>query len=163
MRMGAIRISVAVAGAAAGLVFVVPAVSASPPAIPIPAATSLSYTGSEQTYAVPAHIAMVEVNVTGGAGGGGDVGMPLTGYLAVHGRERLYAEVGENGGYNSGATFGGGGAAGAFAPIAGCAGTDPTDDCGNALAGAGGGASDVRSCSEHAAHCTAGSAPRTRA
>ena len=73
----------------------------------------------------------------------------LGGYLSVTAGEKLYVEVGVDGTYGGPATFGGGGAAGA-SPCSGNGG-----ECGTWLATAGGGASDIRSCSEHVKKCPA--------
>jgi hypothetical protein len=102
---------------------------------------------------------LVEADVNGANGGGGDIGMPLGGYLRVSGGERLYVEVGVNGSFAGGATFGGGGAAGAIPLSLGtkpCIGIDASGSCGGALAGSGGGASDLRGCSERATSCPGG-------
>ncbi len=120
---------------------------------PIPAARSFSPKGAEQSYVVPANVVLVETDLVGGSGGGGAYGMVEGGYLPVRDGERLFAEVGANGTYEGGPTFGGGGAAGAFAP---CRSADPDGRCGGAFAGSGGGASDIRTCSESAARCAVG-------
>ncbi len=103
----------------------------------IPAAKTFTYTGGEQSYAVPADVEVLGVEAVGANGGGGNAGMPLGGYLKVQAGQTLYAEVGENGSYGGAATFGGGGAAGAY----------PGPGSNNTFAGSGGGASDVRACS----------------
>lgn len=145
-----------VAGLAAGLFgSAAPAVAAGTIAAP----TTFSSTGSEQTYTVPGNVAMVEVDVNGAPGGGGNVGGSVGGYLQVSGGQKLYAEVGSAGAFEGGATFGGGGAAGAFPTALGtppCTGGDGTGSCGGAFAGSGGGASDVRTCSESATSCPGG-------
>ena len=80
--------------------------------------------------------------------GVGQQGEGITGYLTVAPGQSLFAEVGQNGSYNGGATFGGGGAAGKPPPtISGGLGE---------YASSGGGASDVRACSIHAASCPGG-------
>lgn len=124
--------------------------SAAPVARPVPAPRSFAPNGAEQSYVVPANVALVEADLVGGSGGGGESGMVEGGYLPVQGAERLFVEVGANGTYEGGATFGGGGAAGAFAP---CRNANPDGRCGGAFAGSGGGASDIRTCSEAAVRC----------
>ncbi len=114
----------------------------------LPAAQTFTYTGSEQTYTVPAGVAMLMVHALGAQGGpgpigAGGVGEDLTAYLPVKPGEVLYTEVGQDGTAGGGATFGGGGAAGAQSD-------------GLASASSGGGASDVRLCSELAASCAGG-------
>ncbi|HLW94393.1 MAG TPA: hypothetical protein VKS25_03360 [Solirubrobacteraceae bacterium] len=121
----------------------------------LPAAQAFAPTGAEQVYVVPAGIALIETDLAGGNGGGGAVGMAEGGYLRVHAGEKLYVEVGADGAYEGGATFGGGGAAGAFAA---CPQADPDGRCGGSFAGSGGGASDVRTCSEAAKRCAKGGA-----
>ena len=95
-------------------------------------------TGSEQCYTVPAGTSWLYVSAVGqpgsgslGTGGGGGNGAVVAGYVPVSGGQTLYVEVGDG-------TFGGGAA---------------TDGYG----GAGGGASDVRTCSLSA--CAIGAAP----
>ena len=69
----------------------------------------------------------------------------------------LYAEVGQSGTAGGGATFGGGGAAGAPPPgVPDCGIGDQRVPCSGPWAGSGGGASDVRTCSELAASCPGG-------
>lgn len=114
--------------------------------------TILSYTGGEQTYTAPTGVVAVGVAVQGAWGGEdngvGQQGEGITGYLTVTPGQSLFAEVGQNGSYNGGATFGGGGAAGKPPPtISGGLGE---------YANSGGGASDVRACSIHAASCPGG-------
>ena len=125
----------------------------------IPGPRTFNPTGAQQVYTVPANVTLVEADVNGANGGGGDLGMPLGAYLPVTGHETLYAEVGVNGTYAGGKTFGGGGAAGAIPLSLGtapCTGIDAVGSCGGALAGSGGGASDVRTCSELVARCPGG-------
>ncbi len=122
------------------------------PASAIPSPATLSYTGGEQTYTIPSNVLAVGVAVQGAWGGEdngvGQQGEGITGYLTVTPGQSLFAEVGQNGSYNGGATFGGGGAAGQPPPtISGGLGE---------YANSGGGASDVRSCSLHAASCSGG-------
>ena len=119
-----------------------------------PPVTFLS-TGAEQSYTVPSGVALVSVAAWGawGAGAAGGPGHYSTafgqnpaawqGLLAVTPGQSLYAEVGSNGSANGGADFGGGGAAGS---------PDPE----GAEAGSGGGASDIRACSELASSCPGG-------
>jgi hypothetical protein len=114
----------------------------------LPAAQTFTYTGSEQAYTVAAGVAMVMVHALGAQGGPGDIGAggvgeDLTAYLPVKPGEILYTEVGQDGSPGGGATFGGGGAAG-------------TNSYGSPIASSGGGATDVRLCSEHAASCAGG-------
>ncbi len=123
----------------------------------IPAPTTLSYTGGEQSYTTPSNVLVVGVAAQGAWGGQsnnvGQQGAGITGYLTVTPGQTLFAEVGQNGGYDGGATFGGGGAAGAPPPVVCMSNGGP---CGGAYASAGGGASDVRTCSIHAASCAGG-------
>lgn len=114
----------------------------------LPAAQTFTYTGSQQTYTVPAGIAIIAVHALGASGGpgpigAGGVGEDLTAYLPVKPGEVLYTEVGQDGTAGGGATYGGGGAAG-------------TQGDGLAAASSGGGATDVRLCSELAATCKGG-------
>ncbi|MEU8000913.1 hypothetical protein AB0B66_07115, partial [Catellatospora sp. NPDC049111] len=100
-------------------------------------------TGGEQVWNVPAGVTNVHVVVIGAPGGGGDgsgedgrPGARVEADLAIPaGVTKLWVEVGERGGDGGGGGFpgfGGGGEAGAGAPFNG---------------GAGGGASDIRTCS----------------
>jgi hypothetical protein len=141
-----VAVGVAVFGSAPGASAVTAARTA-------PAAMSFAPTGAEQSYVVPANVALVETDVEAGDGGGGAYGMAEGGYLRVRGGERLYVEVGADGTYEGGPTFGGGGAAGAFAA---CNQPNPDGRCGGAFAGSGGGASDIRTCSETAKRCRGG-------
>jgi len=126
----------------------------------IAAPVQFLYTGGEQTYTVPAGVGLVGVQLQGGAGGsvngpgGGDPG-GVGALLPVFPGERLFVEVGQNGAYNGGATFGGGGAAGPPAPLV-CQNTNGSGPCNGAYASSGGGASDVRTCSEHTTSCPGG-------
>ena len=110
---------------------------------------TLSYTGGEQTYAVPSGITALEVTATGGSGGNGanSTGGPAavtTGDIAVTPAEVLYIEVGGAGGAgNLSASTATGGFNGGGSGASGAAG--------------GGGASDVRTCSSSAVSCADGS------
>jgi hypothetical protein len=121
----------------------------------ISAPSTLSYTGGEQAYVVPSGVVAVGVAVQGAWGGQDNstngvnqAGEGVTGYLSVTPGELLYAEVGQNGAYAGGATFGGGGAGG----------DPPSTVYGGAgeYASSGGGASDVRTCSMNATSCVGG-------
>jgi hypothetical protein len=108
----------------------------------LPAAKMFVYTGAEQIYAVPAGVVLLTVRAVGAYGGpalfqAGD-GEDLTAYLPVTPQETLYTEVGQIGSVGGGAGFGGGGAAG------------------TADGNSGGGATDVRTCSDLAAACPGG-------
>lgn len=124
------------------------ATQATASATTVPGETVFAYTGAQQTYTVPSNVLLVGIDVAGASGGGGNVGASLGGYLGVNGGETLYPEVGQQGTFGGGATFGGGGAAGQFPGCSGC--SVPT------AAGSGGGASDVRTCSETATSCQGG-------
>ena len=96
-----------------------------------------SYTGSEQTFTVPAGVVGVSVDAvgghgaSGGAGVGGGSGADVTGDLATIPGSQLYIEVGgdgSSGGFNGG---GGGGYGGYYVQ-------------GWSNGGTGGGASDLR-------------------
>lgn len=125
-------------------------------------------TGHQQVYKVPNGVQMVGVKLVGGPGGNNDpqpldshtasYGATLEGYLATSPGETLYVEVGESGRAGGGATFGGGGAAGTPPPgVPNCSGgTDHSLPCDGPWAGSGGGASDVRTCSELATSCPGG-------
>jgi hypothetical protein len=98
------------------------------------------YTGSEQTFSVPANVTSVSIAAVGGAGGAvgmesGGVGGTASAELAVSSGETLYVEVGGAG--QSGANGGAGGWGGGGAGGVGDSGTG----------GGGGGASDVRTVS----------------
>lgn len=113
---------------------------------------------------------MLGLDVVGGFGGDDDAQLPLAsqigsygasleGYLSTRPGERLYIEVGQSGKAGGGATFGGGGAAGTpppGIPDCGPGSAVPSDPCAGAWAGSGGGASDVRTCSELAPSCPGG-------
>src|SRR5204863_294023 len=77
--------------------------------------STFTYTGSEQTFVVPAGVSSVHVVATGGhgesvsGGGAGGAAATVTGDLAVTPAETLYVEVGGVGG---GGLYGGGGAGG---------------------------------------------------
>ena len=161
IRLRAVTTCAAVAIAMGGSI----AVASGTQAVVTPAPRTFEPTGHEQVYTVPEGVTLVETDVNGADGGGGSLGMPLGGYLAVSGGEKLYVEVGVNGSYGGGATFGGGGTAGAIPLTLGvkpCTGIDAAGSCGGALAGSGGGASDIRSCSERAASCPGGGTDASR-
>lgn len=127
-------------------------------------------TGHQQVYTVPSGVQMVGVNVVGGFGGDNDPQVPLGsqiasygaslfGYLATRPGETLYVEVGQSGRAGGSATFGGGGAAGTPPPgVPDCtlSNSDKSLPCSGPWAGSGGGASDVRTCSELAPSCPGG-------
>jgi hypothetical protein len=116
--------------------------------------TILGYTGGEQAYTVPSGVVAVGVAVQGAWGGQdsatgiNQAGEGIEGYLDVAPGQGLFGEVGQNGSYAGGATFGGGGAAGQPPPTVGTSA--------GVYASSGGGASDVRTCSLHAASCAGG-------
>ena len=113
-----------------------------------PGPTTLTYTGAQQSYTVPSGVVLLSIEAigaTGGSTGFGGSGFGLTAQLPVTPNEVLYAEVGEPGTTGGGPSFGGGGGAGTTS-----AGTT------NADAGSGGGATDVRTCSEVAKNCADG-------
>ncbi len=119
-----------------------------PPAAAVPAPRTFGYTGAEQSYAVPHGVTLLTVTAAGGHGGPtvniGQSGLTLTAYLPVRPGEILFTEVGQSGSYQGGPGFGGGGAAG-------------KDIRSNIVdAGSGGGATDVRTCSERASKCAGG-------
>jgi hypothetical protein len=106
---------------------------------------TFSSTGAEQCYVVPSGVSELALTAIGGSGGAavfpatpGGAGAVVSGMLAVTPGETLYVEVGANGTFDSGGTFGGGG------------------ESGINLAGAGGGASDLRTCSSAAGSCPGG-------
>lgn len=144
----ALLVGLAVTMASSAMAISSQVVTAGAAAPAIPAETVYSYTGGEQSYTVPSNVLLVGLDVAGASGGGGNVGAFLGGYLPVQGGQTLYAEVGRQGSFGGGATFGGGGAAGAW--------TCPGSCSANAPAGSGGGASDVRTCSELASNCAGG-------
>jgi hypothetical protein len=119
------------------------------PAAVTATATTLSYSGAEQSYTVPSGIVLLSVQAVGGPGGGatgtGGSGLALTAQLPVTPGEVLYAEIGEPGSTAGGSGFGGGGAAGPTSSGATTTG-----------AGSGGGATDIRTCSETAKNCPGG-------
>ncbi len=145
-----------------------------PPAVALPAAApgiaapkQYVPTGHQQVYTVPSGVLLVGVLVVGGWGGSddpqpsgsqiGSAGASLQGYLATRPGEVLYAEVGQNGTAGGGTAFGGGGAAGASPPgVLDCGIGNKTVPCSGPWAGSGGGASDVRTCSELVATCPGG-------
>src|SRR5579862_2540474 len=112
-------------------------------------------TGAEQRYTVRPGVQLLAVLVQGAWGGGwgggsghyvstiGQNGAAWQGLLPVTPGETLYVEVGSNGAANGPASFGGGGAAGSANPE-------------GAVAGSGGGATDIRTCSERASRCPGG-------
>jgi hypothetical protein len=127
-----------------GLGFTAIQASAAAPAGP----RHFSFTGREQSYVVPRGVTLVLVNALGAVGGPtatiGQSGLALMAYLPVKPGEVLFTEVGQPGSEQGGPGFGGGGAAG-------------RDIHENIVdAGSGGGATDVRTCSEHAAKCVGG-------
>lgn len=131
---------------------VVPAV-----AFAVAPAVTFKSTGAEQRYHVPAGARLLAVLAQGAWGGGWGGGCCPAHYTSVIGQsgagwlafvpvkpgETLYVEVGSNGTANGRATFGGGGAAGSPNPE-------------GAEAASGGGATDIRTCSEHAVRCPGG-------
>ena len=125
-----------------------PVVAAAPAALP-PMRQFVS-TGAQQSYTVPPGVTLLSVHAVGAWGGPafqqGGPGEAITAYLPVTPDEVLYTEVGQTGAANGPATFGGGGAAGKQA--GGWA-----DEV---LPSSGGGATDVRTCSEKARSCPAG-------
>jgi hypothetical protein len=139
-------------------------------AFAIAAPTQFAPTGGQQVYTVPSGVLLEGVVAVGGWGGSTDpqppasnnifaAGATLQGYLATSPGETLYAEVGQSGTAGGGPTFGGGGAAGTPPPgVPNCmlGGSDMSVPCSGPWAGSGGGASDVRTCSELAASCSAG-------
>ncbi len=136
-------------------------------AFAIAAPTQFNPTDQQQVYTVPSGVMLEGVVTVGGWGGSTDPQPPASegifaepatvqGYLATTPGETLYPEVGQSGTSGGGATFGGGGAAGTPPPgIPDCrlAGSDMSVPCSGPWAGSGGGASDVRTCSELAASC----------
>ncbi len=125
------------------------------------APATFSSTGAEQSYTVPGGVMLEGVLVQGASGGSNNaqpgyptdqVGAALQGYLQTTPGQTLYTEVGQNGTAGGGATFGGGGAAGSGGSGNVCNGLP----CDGAVAGSGGGASDVRTCSMSATSCPGG-------
>jgi hypothetical protein len=105
-------------------------------------ATSFTFTGSEQTYTVPAGVANVTITAIGGAGGTlpsgglpGGRGATVTGIVTVSPGQVLYVHVGGVGDMPSGG-YNGGGAGGVAQE--------------GSKASGGGGASDVRTAPESA-------------
>ena len=142
-------------------VIVAGALALAGPAPAIPAATTFSYTGSEQSYTVPSGVVMVAMAAEGGLGGqfaeGGGREGGVGAMSPVTPGQMLFAEVGAAGVYNGGPVFGGGGAAGAPPPVIGmCTTGGPFTPCADVYASSGGGASDVRTCSMSAASCPGG-------
>ena len=136
-------------------------------ALGIAAPKQFAPTGHQQVYTVPSGVLLLGVVAVGGWGGSddpqpsgsqiGSAGASLQGYLATRPGELLYPEVGQSGTAGGGATFGGGGAAGAPPPgVPDCGIGDKKVPCSGPWAGSGGGASDVRTCSELAASCPGG-------
>ncbi len=139
-------------------------------ALGMAAPTQFTPTGQQQVYTVPSGVLLEGVVAVGGWGGSTDPqppalqgifaeGATLQGYLATRPGQTLYAEVGQSGTAGGGSTFGGGGAAGAPPPgVPNCtlAGSDMSVPCSGPWAGSGGGASDIRTCSELAASCSGG-------
>ncbi len=117
-------------------------------ALALPGPRSFRFTGREQSYVVPRGVTLVMVNALGAVGGPtvtiGQSGLSLTAYLPVTPGEVLFTEVGQPGSNQGGPGFGGGGAAG----------KDVHENIVDA--GSGGGATDVRTCSEHATRCRGG-------
>jgi glycine rich protein len=124
--------------AAQSLGFVTPAFAATPTNV------SFSYTGAEQSWAVPTGVTLIHVNLIGGMGGGGydlDHGAPghnVTADLAATPGQTLYIEVGGRGGN---------GTDGARGSQHGLGGFNGGGDGGLFVGGGGGGASDVRTIS----------------
>src|SRR5579862_2036735 len=124
-------------------------------ALAIAPSVTFKSTGAEQRYAVPSGVRLLAVLVQGAWGGGwgggsghyvstvGQNGAAWQGLVPVTPGQTLYVEVGSIGTANGGATFGGGGAAGSPNPE-------------GAVAGSGGGATDIRTCSERASRCPGG-------
>lgn len=117
-------------------------------AVVVPAPVVFHATGAEQSYVVPPGVALLGAVVQGGWGGSNrgvnEAGAGLGGLLRVQPRQVLYIEVGRNGRYDGGPTFGGGGAAGLPPPLVMVCKHRP---CNGDYASSGGGASDVRTCS----------------
>jgi Glycine rich protein len=151
-------------------VVVAAAVTLGPPAgaSGFAAPATFSSTGAEQSYTVPSGVTVEGVLVQGAWGGSADPqppasntifapGATLQGYLPTTPGQKLYTEVGQNGTAGGGAKFGGGGAAGGPPPgVPNCGIGDKSVPCSGPWAGSGGGASDVRTCSELAASCPGG-------
>ena len=75
--------------------FAVIAASAAAPTVP--AARTFDATGREQSYTVPAGVALIETDLQGGTGSSRSSARPLGAYLPVTAGEKLYVEVGSNG------------------------------------------------------------------
>jgi hypothetical protein len=154
-------------GVAAAAWVVVAAALGQATASGIAAPKQFAPTGHQQVYTVPAGVMLEGVVAVGGWGGSDDpqpsgspigaAGAAVQGYLATKPGETLYAEVGQSGKPGGGATFGGGGGAGAAPPgVKDCGIGDTSVPCSGPWAGSGGGASDVRTCSELASSCPGG-------
>ena len=127
-----------------GLVLAILAVGSAPAA-----AQMFNYTGSEQTYTVPAGVTVLDVSMSGGDGGGvstvvqgaggpGGHGGTASAVLAVNSDQTLYVEVGGAGGIGGKLSspvggWNGGASAGSI-----------TGEVAFGAGGGGGGASDVR-------------------
>jgi hypothetical protein len=134
---------------AAGLIVVAAFVGAASTASAGTISTAFGYTGSEQTYIVPAGVESISVNAIGGQGYPAGQGAQVSGTLSVTPREQLYVEVGGNGSNGTGG-FNGGGNGGSGYP-------------GDTSGYGGGGASDVRTCSINGGStCASGSAAASR-
>jgi hypothetical protein len=74
--------------------------------------TTFTYTGSEQTYTVPAGVTQLQITAVGGQGGGfnypGGYGANVADQVSVTPGETLYVEVGGNGANANGGTAAGG-------------------------------------------------------
>ena len=132
----------------------------------IPARTTFSYTGSEQSYTVPPGVVMVVLAAKGGRGGqyaeGGGHEGGVGAVMPVVPGQRLFVEVGSAGVYDGGQVFGGGGAAGAPPPVV-CMLSNNGGPCAQVYASSGGGATDVRTCSMAASSCPGGVSSTTTA
>jgi IPT/TIG domain-containing protein len=105
----------------------------------LPPEVTVSFTGGEQSYTVPAAVTALQIEATGYGPPAGGPGLDLSVGMPVAPDQVLYAEVGGPGGPGG---FGGGGAGGVAA--------------GGFNGEAGGGASDVRTCSSLAPSCPGG-------
>lgn len=72
--------------------------------------TSFTYTGSHQSFVVPVGVTSIEVDLYGAAAGAARFGNRVKGTLAVTPGDTLRIYVGGTGGFNGGASPGGGGA-----------------------------------------------------
>lgn len=115
-------------------------------------ATTFSYTGSEQTYTVPAGATEIHVVAVGGSGlnstSTDGQGGTVTANLPVTAGLRLFVEVGGNGqqeagGFNGGGADGGGGASDVRTDSCGASCPGPTDSLMTRLIVAGGGGESV--------------------